>query len=56
MALNPEHNLELILKMNTLLNELMALEVGVNDGQFLPLAVRPKGSVLCEGAPNKSLR
>ena len=56
LALNPEHNLELILKMNTLLNELMALEVGVNDGQFLPLAVRPKDSMLCEGAPNKSLR
>ena len=56
LALNPEHNQELILKMNTLLNELMALEVGVNDGQFLPLAVRPKDSVLCEGAPNKSLR
>ena len=56
LALNPEDNQELILKMNTLLNELMALEVGENDGQFLPLAVRPKDSVLCEGAPNKSLR
>ena len=56
LALNPEDNQKLILKMNTLLNELMALEVGENDGQFLPLAVRPKDSVLCEGAPNKSLR
>ncbi len=56
LALNPEENQELILKMNTLLNELIALEVGVNDGQFLPLAVHPKDSVLCEGAPNKSLR
>jgi len=56
LALNPEDNQELILKMNTLLNELMALEVGVNDGQFLPLAVRSKDSVLCEGTPNKSLR
>ena len=42
LALNPEQNQELILKMNTLLNELMALEVGVNDGQFLPMSVRPK--------------
>ena len=32
--------------VNTLLNELMALEVGVNDGHFLPLALRPKDKVL----------
>lgn len=31
--------------------ELMAREVGVNDGRCLPPPVRPKGSVCCEGAP-----
>ena len=46
LALNPEHNQELILKMNALLNELIALEVGKNDGQFLPMTVRPKDSAL----------
>jgi len=50
LALDPTKNEELILRMNALLNELMAREVGVNDGQFLPPAVRPKGSVCCEGA------
>jgi hypothetical protein len=34
--------------MNALLNDLMAREVGANDGQFLPAPVRPKGSVCCE--------
>jgi arylsulfatase A-like enzyme len=43
LALNPKQNKALILRMNTLLNELMAREVGVNDGKFLPSAVRPKG-------------
>jgi hypothetical protein len=28
--------------MNALLNELMANEVGKNDGSFLPEAIRPK--------------
>ena len=42
LALNPEDNQELILNMNTLLNELMAIEVGKNDGQFLPMSVHPK--------------
>ena len=28
--------------MNKLLNELLAKEVGINDGQFLPENVRPK--------------
>lgn len=51
LALNPKRNKELILRMNALLNELMAREVGVNDGQFLPPAVRPKGNVSCEKAP-----
>ncbi len=41
LALDPKKNEELILRMNALLNELMAREVGVNDGQFLPPAVRP---------------
>jgi arylsulfatase len=41
LALNPEENEELILKMNALLNELIALEVGLNDGSFLPEAVSP---------------
>ena len=45
LALDPKWNEALILRMNTLLNELMAREVGVNDGQFLPPAVRPAGSV-----------
>jgi hypothetical protein len=34
--------------MNALLNDLVAREVGKNDGQFLPAAVRPAGSVCCE--------
>jgi hypothetical protein len=33
--------------MNGLLNQLIAREVGANDGPFLPEAVRPKGSVCC---------
>lgn len=45
LALDPKRNEALILRMNGLLNELMAHEVGVNDGRFLPPAVRPKGSV-----------
>jgi hypothetical protein len=28
--------------MNALLNDLMAKEVGVNDGRFLPQDIRPK--------------
>ena len=45
LALNPKQHKELILRMNALLNELIAREVGVNDGQFLPAAVRPKSNV-----------
>jgi arylsulfatase len=48
LALNPKRNEPLILRMNALLNELMAREAGVNDGQFLPPAVRPKGNVCNE--------
>src|SRR5262249_5682767 len=42
LALEREKNKDTIQRLNTLLNELMAREVGVNDGSFLPDAVRPK--------------
>jgi hypothetical protein len=42
LALDIEKNKDLILRMNGLLNELMAKEVGKNDGSFLPAAIRPK--------------
>ena len=42
LALDPEKNHDLILRMNALLNQLMAKEVGTNDGSFLPAAIRPK--------------
>jgi arylsulfatase A-like enzyme len=46
LALDREKNKDLILRMNGLLNELMAKEVGDhNNGNFLPIAVRPKQSV-----------
>ena len=32
----------LILRMNGLLNDLIAKEVGFNDNHFLPEAIRPK--------------
>ena len=35
LALAPEKNEELILRMNGLLNDLIAKEVGVNDGRFM---------------------
>ena len=35
LALEPENNRETILRMNELLNDLIAKEVGVNDGRFL---------------------
>jgi arylsulfatase len=41
LALDPEKNTDLILRMNALLNELMADEVGRNDGRFLPHDIRP---------------
>ncbi len=56
LALDPKRNEALILRMNALLNDLMAREVGVNDGQFLPPPVRPKGSVCCEGPTTASSR
>jgi arylsulfatase len=42
LTLEPEKNRATILRMNDLLNELMAKEVGVNDGRFLPQDIRPK--------------
>jgi arylsulfatase len=42
LALEAERHKDVILRMNALLNELMAKEVGKNDGAFLPAAVRPK--------------
>jgi hypothetical protein len=42
LALDPAKNKDVILRMNALLNDLMAKEVGKNDGSFLPAAVRPK--------------
>jgi arylsulfatase len=42
LALDRKKNEKTILRLNTLLNDLMAREVGVNDGKFLPEAVRPK--------------
>ena len=42
LALDPQKNNDLILRMNNLLNDLMAKEVGNNDGSFLPEAIRPK--------------
>ena len=42
LAVAPEKNRATILRMNGLLNDLMAKEVGVNDGRFLPQDIRPK--------------
>ena len=41
LALDPDKNKDLILRMNALLNELIANEVGKNDGSFLPQQIRP---------------
>lgn len=43
LATEPIKHRALILRLNELLNALMAEEVGTNDGQFLPEAVRPRG-------------
>ena len=42
LALAPEENKELILRMNSLLNDLIAKEVGVNDGRFMAPLLNPK--------------
>jgi arylsulfatase A-like enzyme len=43
LATEPMRQLDLILRLNELLNALLEAEVGSNDGQFLPAAVRPRG-------------
>jgi hypothetical protein len=35
LALEPEKNRDTIMRMNELLNDLIAKEIGVNDGRFL---------------------
>jgi len=45
LALDQDANKETILRMNALLNDLMAKEVGSNNGAFLPEAIRPKGPI-----------
>lgn len=52
LALAPEKNKALILRMNNLLNEMIAKEVGVNDGRFLPESVRPKTPPLTLSSEN----
>ena len=42
LAVEPEKNRATILRMNGLMNDLMAKEVGVNDGRFLPREIRLK--------------
>ena len=46
LALDPDKNKAIILRMNDLMNDLMAKEVGVNNGAFLPADVRPKNTPL----------
>jgi hypothetical protein len=40
LALNPEKNKDLILRLNHLLNTMMNEEVGTNNGDFLPDTIR----------------
>ena len=42
LAVEPEKNRATLLRMNTLLNELVAKEVGVNDGRFLTPYIKAK--------------
>lgn len=42
LAVEPENNRATLLRMNTLLNELIAKEVGVNDGRFLAPYIKAK--------------
>ena len=42
LALEPDKNRETILRMNGLLNDLMAKEVGVNDGRFLTQVIKAR--------------
>ena len=50
LAVEAQKHQDTILRLNALLNELIAREVGVNDGHFLPEAVRPTGQVQFEAA------
>ena len=43
LALDRVKNATTLERMNALLNDLMAKEVGVNDGSFLPEVIRPAG-------------
>jgi arylsulfatase len=43
LALDRVKNATTLERMNALLNDLMAKEVGVNDGGFLPEVIRPAG-------------
>jgi hypothetical protein len=45
LAVKAKKHKDVILHLNGLLNDLMSHEVGVNDGSFLPKAVRPKGPI-----------
>ena len=42
LALEPDKNRATILRMNELLNDLIAKEVGVNDGRFLTKVIGRK--------------
>jgi len=42
LALDPEKNRDTIMRMNELLNDLIAKEIGVNDGRFLAQIIGPK--------------
>jgi arylsulfatase len=46
LALDRAAHRETLERMNALLNELMAREVGVNDGGFLPAEIRPAGAAV----------
>jgi arylsulfatase len=46
LAMDRDKHKDTILRLNVLLNDLMAREVGVNDGRFLPESVRPKKRLL----------
>jgi arylsulfatase len=42
LGVDAEKNKDLIMRMNALLNKMIAKEVGVNDGSFLPAVLREK--------------
>jgi arylsulfatase len=51
LALAPVKNKELILRMNGLLNDMIAREVGVNDGRFLTPLLAPSETPKPTGSP-----